>query len=154
MTTILAGGAVKLCGMKTIDRIDQVMAEAGVPERSRKKELSRISGVSYESVRKWFTGQTASIETEHLAKIARHYKKSLDWLANGKEPTGQPTSYRVSFVKKEKLGDYLSGSCSAEMAGGNADLIRDAAGAFVVWPCSHKRIVILPFHPFSHALAE
>src|SRR5690606_1735419 len=28
------------------------------------------------------------------------------------------------------------------------------ACAFVVWPCSHKRIVILPFHPLSHTLAE
>lgn len=105
------------------------MAEAGIPERSRKKELSRVSGVSYESVRKWFTGQTTSIETEHLAKIAKRYKKSLDWLANGKESQGSTVSCRVPLLRKENIKSYYGGDTQYEPVGGNAELIRDASGA-------------------------
>lgn len=118
--------------MKVIDRINQVMDNAGVPERSRKKELSRISGVSYESVRKWFNGTTASIETDHLTKVAKHYRVSLDWLASGKERPQPATEKRerVPLLKKTELDAYLAGSLIPEYtAGEKSNLIRDSVDA-------------------------
>lgn len=117
--------------MKVIDRINQVMDNAGVPARSRKKELSRVSGVSYESVRKWFNGTTTSIETDHLTKIAKHYKVSLDWLASGKERS-QPmeTGKQVPLLKKADLDEFLSGTLtSTSTAGEKSSLIRDSVDA-------------------------
>lgn len=68
--------------MKTIDKINSLLDEHGIPERSKKRELSNVCGISYESVRKWFTGETDSIDATHLKAIAKKYSVSVDWLLN------------------------------------------------------------------------
>jgi transcriptional regulator with XRE-family HTH domain len=98
--------------MNTKQRIDHILDKAGVPSRSRKSELARICGISYESVRKWFTGDTAKIDADNLEKIARHFRVTLDWLQMGKGDSGeqQPgTDNQVKLIKKADIGTYLSG---------------------------------------------
>lgn len=69
--------------MKTIDKITQVLDRAGVPVRSRRTELARVCGISYEAVRKWFSGDTTDIEAENLLRIASHYGVAVDDLLGG-----------------------------------------------------------------------
>lgn len=71
--------------MSTKQRIDDLLNSAGIPPRQRKRELANICGITYEAVRRWYSGDTASIDAENLARIAKHFRVSIDWLATGRE---------------------------------------------------------------------
>ena len=45
--------------------------------------MARVCGVSYQSAQQWFNGSTKTISAEHLAKVAKHWGASLDWLVTG-----------------------------------------------------------------------
>lgn len=65
------------------ERIESVLKQNGVPPREIKRTLSNLCGISYQAVSQWFSGTTKSIDSSHLAKIAKEYNISLEWLVTG-----------------------------------------------------------------------
>ena len=102
--------------MNTINRIDQLLADQGVPVRQRKRELEKVSGASYEAVRQWYNDPTRVIGSDYLKKIAKHYGVSLDYLTgmNSQRPARQPAD--VVMVEKNQIGDFLAGQALGKSA--------------------------------------
>lgn len=48
-----------------------------------KSMLAEVCGIAYQSVKGWFDGSTKTITAENLAKIAKHWDASLEWLVSG-----------------------------------------------------------------------
>lgn len=118
--------------MKTIDRIDKLLDQAGISEREKKVKLASICGVSYESVRKWYSGQTAAIDTEHLASISKYFKVPLDWVATGKGALEKNTQLAVPILKLNEIAAYLSGGfIPTRNAGLFSVHIREATGSSI-----------------------
>lgn len=100
--------------MKTIDRIIQLLDEQGVPERSRRSLVSKITKASYESVRKWFAGDTQEIGTEYLSRLAKYFNRPVDWfLGDGrehgkiKEESGSYDIAPMIMVKKKQITSLI-----------------------------------------------
>jgi len=93
--------------MKIIDRIDQLLSEAGIEEREKKKKLASVCGISYESVRKWYSGQTSAIDTEHLASISKYFRVPLDWIATGKGASEQLKNQLVPILASSEISMFL-----------------------------------------------
>lgn len=70
--------------MSTIDRIQKLLESRGVERRRFRRELAAVCGISHQAVSQWVSGETGNIKNEHLAKIAKHYKCSIDWLITGR----------------------------------------------------------------------
>lgn len=70
------------------ERIEYLLKKNGVASREIRRRLSEICGISYQAVTQWFNGSTKNIESQHLAKIAKEYNASLEWLISG---TGEMT---------------------------------------------------------------
>lgn len=85
-----------------VERIQQIVREAGVPDRNARGTLAKICGISHQAVRDWFEGKTKNIKHEHLVAISDHYGVSLDWLLTGK---GRRDPEFIS--KMVTLGDEL-----------------------------------------------
>lgn len=84
MKAYLTGGPVVSWSMKTpADRVKALLKARGVKDRQLKPELARVCGVSYQSTREWFTGDTKKIGADHLAKIGREWRARLEWLVDG-----------------------------------------------------------------------
>ncbi len=66
------------------DRFVQVLKESGVPERSWRAQVSRVTKASVESARKWLTGEVTNIGSDYIRRFADHYGYSFEWLATGR----------------------------------------------------------------------
>ena len=64
------------------DRIQQIMRETAL----KPKDLSKITGVSVQSISYWVNGQTKDIRNETLFKLARGTGYSPEWIATGEGP--------------------------------------------------------------------
>lgn len=100
--------------MKTIDRINQLLNEQGVPERSRRSLVSKITKASYESVRKWFSGETQEIGTEYLARLAKYYNRPVDWFLGDsrkthsvQEQAGVYNGNLMPLIRKQKILEFI-----------------------------------------------
>lgn len=65
------------------ERIEYLLKKNGVASREIRRRLSEVCGISYQAVTQWFNGSTKNIESQHLAKIAKEYNASLEWLISG-----------------------------------------------------------------------
>lgn len=54
-----------------------------IPERKRRRMLSKVTGATYETVRQWFEKDLDNITKDYLVAISRSYSCSLDWLISG-----------------------------------------------------------------------
>lgn len=72
----------------TARRVFEVVAAAGIPQRSVRSTLARICGVSPQAIRDWQDGSTKNIKHEHLAAISKHFAVSIHWLITGEETPG------------------------------------------------------------------
>lgn len=70
--------------MRTIDRIEELMTEKGIPKRNIKRTLANVCKTSYQAVRDWFTGATGEISPKHLVAIAKNLNTTTDYLLTGK----------------------------------------------------------------------
>lgn len=70
--------------MNMIERMEQVLQEQGVPQRSIKRQLSNDCGVSYEAVRQWFDKPNTKIEAERIIRFSEKHKLNQRWLSTGK----------------------------------------------------------------------
>lgn len=80
--------------MNTIERIEKLLIEKGVPRRKIKRALADVCNTSYQAVRDWFTGATQKISPDYLALIAKEWGSTTDYLITGnteslKDPTEQ-----------------------------------------------------------------
>ena len=64
-------------------RIAALMDARGIPERKRRRALSRVTGATYETVRQWFEKDLDNITKDYLVEISRAYNCSMDWLISG-----------------------------------------------------------------------
>lgn len=102
----LTGEPVFSLGMNTqAERVMALLKHRGLKDREIKPALSKVCGISYQSVREWFTGDTKTISAEHLAKIARYWRCNLAWLVDGTGSMEPPTETNVVpfAVKGEPL---------------------------------------------------
>ncbi|MBB4817778.1 phage repressor protein C with HTH and peptisase S24 domain [Pseudomonas alcaligenes] len=75
--------------MKITDRLD-VLVQARKPDidiRRIKRDIADACGLSYEAVRRWYSGNTENLRNDNLIAIARKYDTTIDWLLTG---TGAP----------------------------------------------------------------
>lgn len=75
--------------MKITDRLD-LLVQARKPDidvRRIKRDIADACGVSYEAVRRWYSGNTENLRNDNLIAIARKYDTTIDWLLTG---TGAP----------------------------------------------------------------
>lgn len=64
------------------DRMSQILDETGL----KPKDLSKMTGVSVQSISYWINGQTKDIKMETLFKLARGTGFSPEWIATGEGP--------------------------------------------------------------------
>lgn len=69
--------------METIDRIEKLLKESGIPNRKVKRALSEACAISYQAVRDWFSGSTQKISPDYIAIIAEKWGSSSDYLITG-----------------------------------------------------------------------
>jgi len=81
------------------DRIEYLLKNNGVASREVRRQLSEICGISYQAVSQWFNGSTKNIESQHLAKIAKKYNTSLEWLISG---TGDMTQEQEQIIATDE----------------------------------------------------
>jgi len=81
------------------DRIEYLLKNNGVASREVRRQLSEICGISYQAVSQWFNGSTKNIESQHLAKIAKKYNASLEWLISG---TGDITQEQEPIIATDE----------------------------------------------------
>lgn len=74
------------------DRVMALLKARGLTDREIKPALAKVCGISYQSVREWFTGDTKKIGADHLAKIARHWSGNLAWLVDGTGTMDSPAA--------------------------------------------------------------
>lgn len=77
------------------ERVLSLMKARGLTDRQIKPELARVCGITYQSVRGWFTGDTKTIEASHLGKIAKHWRCRLEWLVDGSGAMEPGPSYSL-----------------------------------------------------------
>lgn len=97
------------------ERIEYLLKKNGVASREIRRRLSEICGISYQAVTQWFNGSTKNIESQHLAKIAKEYNASLEWLVSG---TGSMEIEKETFPRPASDEDFAfipfynaNGSC-------------------------------------------
>lgn len=84
MKELLTNGAVTSAAMTTqAERVLLLLKARGLGDREIRPALVKVCGVAYQSVKDWTTGDTQKIGAAHLAKIARHWNASLEWLTDG-----------------------------------------------------------------------
>lgn len=93
----LTNGAIESPPMTTqAERVLLLLKARGLGDREIRPALVKVCGVAYQSVKDWMTGDTQKIGAEHLAKIARHWNTSLEWLTDGTgrmdSNTGRPSA--------------------------------------------------------------
>lgn len=71
--------------MSITKRLDELLIKNGIPKRSIKRELAAACGLSYEAVRKWYSGQSNNIRNDNLTAIAKKFNTTTDWILTGKE---------------------------------------------------------------------
>jgi SOS-response transcriptional repressor LexA len=137
--------------MKTqAERIQFLLIDRGVATREQRRNLARITDVTYEGVRQWFTKNLDSISADHLAKIAKAYDCRLEWLVTGQGEMNKGADYTngretnpsvrsipvLSYVEagnpKQVIDDYHAGAGMSEVTVG-AELDHDlGADAFAL----------------------
>lgn len=94
--------------MNTIDRIEKLLIEKGVPRRKVKRALADVCDVSYQAVRDWFTGSTQKISPDYIALIAKEWKSTTDYLITGDTSTlKDPTKDAEDSINKLPLDAQL-----------------------------------------------
>ncbi len=74
--------------MSVIERINQLLIDAGVPKRQVRRVLAATCKVSVQAVGDWYNGNTRRISPEYIAKIAGKYGTTADYLITGKGRRG------------------------------------------------------------------
>lgn len=97
--------------MNTIDRIEKLLIDKGVPRRKIKRALADACDTSYQAVRDWFTGATEKISPKYLAIIAKEWGSTTDYLITGdtsslKDPTEQIESQINKLPPDKQLELY------------------------------------------------
>ena len=69
--------------METIDRIEKLLIDEGVPRRQVRKELAKTCGISVQAVGEWFNGKTKNISHPNLISIVKRYGSNIDYLLTG-----------------------------------------------------------------------
>lgn len=96
--------------MRTIDRIEELLINKGVPRRKIKRELAVACDVSYQAVRDWFTGDTQKISPDYIAIIANKWDSTTDYLI-----TGDTNSLKDSTQKLEEKINNLPAHVQLEL---------------------------------------
>lgn len=76
--------------MNTVDRIEKLLIDRGVPRRQLRKELARTCGISVQAVGEWFNGKTKNIAHSNLISIADKYDSNIDYLLTGASMAKEP----------------------------------------------------------------
>ena len=116
------------------ERISTLMDARGIPERKRRRALSRVVGATYETVRQWFEKDLDNITKDYLIKISKAYNCSMDWLISGEGAMDrgahanngrevQHNSRRVPVLSYIQAGDprpvvdsYMAGAGMSDVA--------------------------------------
>lgn len=67
-----------------VRRLQEALAERGIPDNCMRALISRKCGVSYQSIHHWFNGRTSIPRADHLAIVAEEFELDLTWLILGK----------------------------------------------------------------------
>lgn len=93
--------------MNTIERIEKLLLEAGVPPHKVRSSLSEVCDVTPQAVGEWFKGTTKRISPEYIAAIAAHWNTSSDYLITGKHPKTQSITPTDASEFFEQYGEFF-----------------------------------------------
>lgn len=81
-----------------VERLEQVMLEAGVRQNQIRKEMAKIAGITVQAIAQWFDGRTKDPNIKHVASICAFYNADMMWVA-----TGHPNARMYASVLKKRI---------------------------------------------------